>query len=1120
MSASRLLFFILLQTLGLAAVSQKQHISLDHLGTDKGLSQSNGTCILQDTRGFMWFGTQDGLNRYDGYKFTVYKNNPKDPASIGNSFVKDLLEDANGNIWVATLGGGLNRFDREKDLFIRYRQDKKDVASLSDDFVNCIATDAGGDLWVGTENGGLNRLDSRTGRFTSYTYDKNNPNSISDNDVTTIFEDSRHRIWVGTFHGGMNLFDKSTGRFTRFQHSGKDNSSLAHNTVLRFFEDQRHRLWIGTRGGGMDLLDLGNSHFRHFKNDLHNPNSLPRDVILSMAGDDKNNLWIGTENGGLSIFNPDTETFANYLHDDIDNSSLSNNSIYSLYKDSHNNMWIGTYSGGINLYNKDANQFPLYNHTSSFNSPGNNNILDFLEDSRGNIWIGTDGGGVELFDPATEKFTHFKHDPSNPQSICGNYVISVREDKDHNIWMGTCGDGTSVYNPSKKTFRLIKKDPANDASISGNNTGAITVDKDKELWISSWGDGFNFYQSQTGKFIRYKHDSANANSVSADRIIYLFADSKGFIWIGTFDKGLDLFDKKTKKFTHFVHDSTRNSLSDNCIHSIYEDRKGNIWISTKSGLNCLDRRSNHFTNYFPRDGLPDALISGVLEDDKGNFWISTNNGLSRYNPETRIFKNFSVADGLQSNEFKSHACLKSSSGAMYFGGVNGFNKFFPDSIRENPFEVPLVVTSFQVFNKEVPISGGKAAGSPLQKDITETREITISYKQSVLSFGFASLNYTIPEKKQYAYRMEGFDQKWNNIGAGHAATYTNLDPGKYIFQVKGLNNDGNWSSAITRLQLTIAPPFWLTWWFKLLVALCTAGCGVGFYGIRMRTIKAQKKELEERVVELDKAVAQGKFEIASDVLHDIGNAVVGFGSYLTRIRRLLDLEKPENLFNLAGFFQTQQPAMELAIGGAKAVAVVNMLNGIAQTQKTNQEEVRNSITEQLNIITQVQEILNIQRQYIVGKESQERKPVNLRSIVNDCLSMLFTTLDKNAIAVALDIPDEIPLIKGDRTRLMQVILSTLRNSLEAIDGNAAEKAISIGMHVTDGLLLVQVLDSGAGFDETTALRLFQKGFTTKPSGAGLGLYNCRAIVESHEGTITITSEGPGKGALVTIKFRI
>ncbi len=458
---------------------------------------------------------------------------------------------------------------------------------------------------------------------------------------------------------------------------------------------------------------------------------------------------------------------------------------------------------------------------------------------------------------------------------------------------------------------------------------------------------------------------------------------------------------------------------------------------------------------------------------------------------------------------------------MYFGGNNGFNQFFPDNIRDHSFEPPLVITNFQIFNKEVPISGDEAGSSPLKKNITETKEITVSYKSSVISFEFASLNYTIAEKKQYAYKLEGFDAKWNFIGTKHTATYTNLDAGEYTFKVKSLDNEGNWSGRFAEIKLTITPPFWKTWWFRVLALVSIIGIIILLHHLRMKTVNAQKKKLERQVASLlDKAVAQGKYEIASDVMHDIGNAVVGFGSYLTRIRRLLEQDSPENLQNLAGFFETQQPALAAAIGETKAGAVIKMLRGISETHKTNQDEMRKSMTEQLNIIAHIQEILNIQRQYITGHETQERKPVNLRNIINDSLSMLFATIDKMAIAVSLNVPPELPIIKGDRTRLMQALLNVLKNSIEAIDPNAKEKTIALNAYRLDGHLVVQVKDSGNGFDKSTAERLFSRGFSTKFSGSGLGLYNCRVIVESHKGTINITSDGPGKGALATIGFKI
>ena len=1123
-SLIRCLCWVLFQLTGLVLVAQKQQLRFEHLGAPQGLSQSNATCILQDSRGFMWVGTQDGLNKYDGYAFTVYKNNAGDPNSLSNNSIKNILEDSRGNIWIATWGGGVDRFDREKNRFVHYKHDPKNVNSLSDDFTDCLLEDKAGNLWIGTYLGGLNRMDPRTGRFTVYLHNPGDSNSLSDNYVFSVFEDSRHRIWAGTSGGGLNLLDRMTGRITRFQHNERVKESLAHNIVTSFYEDHDHRLWIGTRGGGLDQLDeaggFGHFKFRHFKNDPHNSNSVARDVVYCLVEDDRNNLWIGTENGGLSILDLGSGTFTNYKHDDIDNTSLSNNSIYSLCKDVQNNIWVGTYSGGINLCNKTANQFASYRHDSNPLGLANNSILNFHENPDGRIWIATDGGGADLFDPQKGEFTHFIHRHNDPNSIAGNYVLCVQRDADNNIWMGTCMDGTTVYNPSKRTYRQLKNIPGDPSSISSDNIPVMALDKDKELWVGTYGGGLDLYDRGKGTFLRYTHDSANTNTISSDRVSYLLGDSEGALWIGTSDDGLDRFDKKTKTFTHYRH-GNGNSLSSNSINAIYEDHGHHLWICTATGLNLLDRHTGHIITYSTKDGLPGPMIFGILEDNKGNLWISTNNGLSRFNPASKVFMNFSEANGLQSNEFKSHSCFKSASGALYFGGVNGFNAFFPDSIKEISFAPPLVITGFQIFNKEVPISSGDTLVSPLKKAITETREITLSYKSSVLSFEFASLNYTTPEKKQYTYMLEGFDKKWNNIGRRHTATYTNLDPGDYVFKVRGLNNNGSWDAGTTDIRLVITPPFWQTWWFRLLAILGVTGTAVSIHKIRMGVIQAQKKKLEQQIaVLLDKAVAQGKFEIASDILHDIGNAVVGFGSYLTRIKRLLEDDNRESLQKLAGFFEAQRPAMVTALGEAKADAVVSLLTGIAKTQSKNQEEMRNSISEQLNIITRIQEILNIQRQYITGAESQERKPVNLRSIINDCLSMLFASVDKNAIAVSLDFPDEQSAIKGDRTRLMQMMLNILKNSIEALETNAPIKTISLRMQRQEDLLTLLVRDSGSGFDEATASRLFERGFTTKPTGAGLGLYNCRTIAESHDGTIALTSDGPGKGSLTTIQFKV
>lgn len=1114
----RCLLLVLSQAMGSMALSQNQHIRFEHLGTTQGLSQGNVISIFQDSRGFMWFGTKDGLNKYDGYSFTVYKYDAANDNSPSHNTIQAIAEDGDGDLWIATWGGGLDMFDRKKERFAHHKANNKDSFAIGTNYINSLLFGSDGHLWVGTEGKGLQMYDKKSDKFFTFAHAEPDPKSLSDDAVKNIAEDGHHNLWLGTAGGGLNLFDRKLKTFRHFRHDGKNAGSLASDAGQSLYIDRSNRLWVGTLGGGLDLFDREKEEFRHFMHNPADPNSIPSNVIKSLSEDNAGNLWIGTENGGLSTFDIRLGTFNNYLKDEIDNTSLGDNSIYSIYRDRKGDMWVGTSTAGVDFVNEDANNFIYYRHSSYPRSLSNNIVLALFEDREEELWVGTDGGGLNRFDPRTGKFIHYLHDPSGKNSVCANYVLSVCQDREGDIWVGTYGQGLSVFNKKKNSFRHYAYDPSVPDGLCGANIRNIFEDTDGNMWLGTYGGGICEYNRKKDNFTRYSNDPSNPASLGSNYINCFLQDKKGRLWIGTNGHGLDLFNKETKTFTHITKDTAKNSISNDDIYCIKEDRQGDLWIGTNLGLNRMEGKTGHFTPYFMKDGLPSNSIAGLLIDEKGNLWISTYKGLSRFDPAARVFRNFGINESLQGDEFKVNSCYKARSGIMYFGGINGFNAFSPDSIREKVYDPPLVLTSFQISNKQVPISSNDADRSPLKENITDTREISLSYDQTVISFEFATLNYAIQGEKQYSYILEGFDKDWNNVGTRHSATYTNLDPGKYVFKVRSLKNEGEWSSKGVSLSLTINPPLWKTWWFKLLMTILLIAGLIGFYRIRMRKIRRQKEDLERQVEILDKAVAQGKFEIASDVLHDIGNAMVGFGSYLTRIRRLLDQDKPENLEKLAVFFGDRQPAMASAIGEEKAGAVIGMLSGIVQTQKNNQEEIGRSITEQLNIISHIQEILHIQRQYIGGKETQERKPVNLRSIINDSLAMLFSSIDKNGVAISLDIPDEPPLLKGDRTKLMQVVLSVLKNSLEAIDGEMPEKNISIRVVSQEDQVTLEIRDSGNGLDKETALRLFERGFTTKFSGAGLGLYNCREIVDSHEGTISVSSEGPGKGTLVTIKF--
>jgi len=1119
------LAYLLLLLLCFTATGQQQSLKFEHLDINAGLSQNNVLCVLQDSRGFLWFGTRDGLNKYDGYQITIYRNDPKNKSSISNNFISDIIEDRHGYIWIATRGGGLNRYDREKDQFLAFMNGPGNngpaggSAGLPSNLLTSLATDKEDNLWIGTEDQGLIYFETGKRRFTRYVNKSADDKSLSGDYVRDILVDSRHNVWVATYGNGLDLLDKATGSFTRFRHMEKDSSSLCSDNIWTLFEDSRHRLWVGTDGGGLDMMSdpSPTGRFHHFAHMTHNGNSLPGNTVYAMGEDDKGRLWIGLENGGLSIYDPATHILQHYQHDDIDRSSLSDNSLHSAYKDNIGNMWVGTFSGGMDIFKKDATRFTHYKHTSNENSLSNNRVLCIVQNSKKKLWIGTDGGGLNLFDPLTKKFTHFLHREGNKNSICGDYVLCAREDVKGNIWIGTWATGITVFNPEKNTYRHFKHDPANASSLGNNNVYAILQDHDKNIWIGTYGGGLDLYHPEDGTFSHYLNDDGNPASINNKKIHSIFEDSQGQLWLGTDGGGLLLFNKQTHQFTPFLHDDKKNSLSDNRVGEVCEDEKGGLWIGTMAGLNYFDRRQHSFHTYTTEDGLPNNVILGILPGKKDELWISTNKGLAlfNFNTATKKSRNFGTADGLQSYEFKENAYCRSSSGALYFGGVNGFNEFFPDSIKERPSEPPLLITGFQVFNKDLPIAKDEHDHSPLKKSITETKEITLPYYNSVISFEFASLNYTYRDRKQYAYILEGFDKTWNYVGSKRTATYTNLDAGEYVFKVKGLDYEGRWALGTTSIKLIITPPFWQTWWFRLGVVLMAAGIWISLYRLRISRIKAHQRKLEQLV--------QERTEQLGHAMEDERTARLNEARARQEAERA-NRAKSEFLANMSHEIRTPMNGM------------IGMASLLEQTHLTAEQQGYTRTIQSCGetLLTVINDILDFSK-IESGKMDLDEKEIDLRQCMEEVLIIFSAKAAQAGLELTCQVDEAIPRsIITDKDRLRQILINLISNAIKFTHqgevrvrafisrtaGPARKMQLAKGDALQSGQIELgfEVKDSGIGIAPDKLDHLFKafsqvdSSITRKYGGTGLGLVICDKLISLMGGRIRVESE-EGKGSI-------
>ncbi|NQZ08816.1 MAG: response regulator, partial [Algicola sp.] len=1061
-----LLLLLLTSTITLAEPA----VHFERLGIEEGLSQNSVLRIIQDRQGFLWLGTSDGLNRYDGYQFKHFKHDPNDDNTLSNNYVTALYEDHNDMLWIGTLDGGLNRYDPKTQRFERFYHDDNNPHSLSSDVVTGITQDTQGDMWIGTSNHGLNRYDAKQNRFEHFKHQPDSSNSISGNKVNTLTTDSKGRLLIAT-KSGLDRYDVVGKRF----------ELLVKSYTESMFEDSAGRLWIGTVNDGLGWFDEDLQQFVTLPETSAQIKRLNSANILAIAQDQQGTLWVGTD-VGLYQRQSKTGQFTHHQYQLADKHSISSNIILSLLTDTQGLLWIGVYSGGLNKVDFRRNQFGHFKRNpNNPRSLSHNTVLPILVDSQQTLWIGTDGGGLNKQVKGTKEFEHFKTEPNNPNSLSNNRVWSIIEDSKGYIWLGTQRGGLNRLDPSNNSFKHYRHDPDNKNSISSDRVMAIFEDSKNNLWVSAWGDGLSRLNRQTDDFERFRNDPADPNSLSSDIVTSFFEDASGVLWLGTFTGGLNRFDYQTEQFSHYRHDkSDPKSLSNDAVMTISQDSKGVLWVGTYGGgLNKFNQQTGEFTHYREEHGLPSDAVYSILEDQQGFLWLSTNQGLSKFDSSDETFTNFDRSHGLQSNEFKAGAYFKSPSGELFFGGINGYNRFYPGQIKIDQQPPRMTFSEVFLFNQPVPVAQSKAPFS-LTKSVEHLDSLTLNYQQSPITFEFAALDFTAPNKSQYAYQMVGIDHNWIKTDAkNRRATYTNLPSGSYTLRVKASNANGYWNEQGTSIEIKITPGWWETWQAYLLYVICALTTIYGIYRYRTRALVQRAQTLEHRVEQRTATINQllsQKQQMFDNVSHE-------FKTPLTLILTPLDAIHPNQD---TGEFYRKVGMMKR--NGQRLLRMVDQLLELSKLDTNMAKE----------------------RHYYLLSEA-------LQSVLHSFQPLLH---NKNLTLEQTPCPNVVLCLTFDS---LEMILNNLISNAIKYTPTGGQISVSLGVSSTDVVIAIQ--DSGIGISPDNQKIVFNR-FTRANethdksiTGAGIGLALVKDLVKTNQGNITLSSD-LGSGSTFTVTLPI
>jgi two-component system sensor histidine kinase ChiS len=1043
------------------AVAQDFSVRFESVKTRAGVTLGYIDAILQDSTGFIWMGGENGLVRYDGYQFRNYRNHPDDPSSLSNNTIWALAEDARGDLWIAT-EGGVNRYNREKDNFTRFHHDPNNAHTLSHDTVRAVEVTRTGLILTGTFGGGAGLLHPEKGSFIPL----RRTGDQRDSHVWAVYEDMAGRFWVGTEGSGASSFDPQSRALIRYHTQASEGQRIGSDTVRAITQDRAGDMWLGTDAGVYRIVNgVVSEHWRHIPGQMA---SLGSNIVWDIHEDRNGDIWVATDGGGLNLVRRNTPLVRRFVHNSLDTSSISSNVVRRVMEDQAGDIWTGNFPSGVNVFHRASQWVTNIRHDQDgpggLNSPS---VLSLLETEDGTVWIGTDGGGVNRLRP-DGNFEYLVQDGA--AGLSANAVLALAQDRQGEIWIGTWGGGVNRYNPATGDIKHYPFLQEGERTLSHPNIWAILVDQDGDVWFGTEGGGLNRYNREEDSFERIPYGKADSRHTVGSIIWSLFQDHWGKIWIGS-NAGLSRLDKASGEFRHWQHiEGDPLSLSNNTVLAIFEDRQQQLWVGTRAGLNRMHPNGDTFHTLRTDDGLASDAVTSILQDADGLLWLGTADGLASVDPATYAVRNYNQADWAR-GKFNYGSALKLQSGELAFGSIHGFVRFLPQNLQPNTFKPPVVLTDFQIFNQSV-VPG--ADGSALPKALGATRHIVLDHRQSVFSFEFAALNYYGTESNRYAYKLEGFDRHWNDIGTQRKATYTNLGAGEYFLRVKAANNDGVWNDEGLEVRLTITPAPWRTWWAYLLYTLVAALLVRHYIRVQKRKI-AQERAVNERLLQLDKL----KDDFLANTSHELRtplNGIIGLAESL-----------------LDGVAGDLSPQIRL-----------------------NLQMISDSGRRLSSLVNDILDFARLKNHRLL----LELKPVKLRALVDTVLILSRPLAGRKDLDLSNQVDAHLPAVLADENRLQQILYNLVGNAIKFTDRGS----VVVAARRERDLLWISVSDTGIGIAEENFDKIFAafeqlEGHSGRQhGGTGLGLAVVRQLVELQGGEIQVSSE-PGSGTTFSFSLK-